>query len=484
MPALDLGGRPVSFFEFWPSWLMYLPVAIQCLLLGLRHRSMSLPLIANPAVPLSGMAGVPKSAILQLAGQSANQSILPWITITTPTTPHLQSQEETSSNPAQPPSNPSPTKEKIPPEPLGECEETRKRTDTSKPLGESRQTALGGWVQASVYEAQLHAQPERRQAALGGRMGPGASREGSAPPRGPGPEHSANQPESPNPAPSPEHVTSQTEITQSAFLEQTLAAMKKSGLDFPIVGKPDIGCRGAGVKLLPDSRSLDSYLKQFPPGAAVLLQKLSDFEPEAGVFYVRDPKTETGGITSLTLKYTPYVVGDGVRTLAELVAADPRARGLTRLYEERNARHWGEVLPEGRPHRLVFSASHCRGAVFRDGGHLITRQLTGALDRIFDDIPGFYYGRLDLKFRDVDSLRAGRDLQIVEINGASSESIHIWDRKTGFFDAVKTLLQQYRTLFTLGLENKRRGCKPPGLWPLYRAWRHELQLVKRYPVND
>ena len=362
---------------------MYLPVAIQCLLLGLRHRSMSLPLIANPAVPLSGMAGVPKSAILQLAGQSANQSILPWITITTP---HLQSQEGTPSHPAQSPSNPSPTKEQTPPE--------------------------------------------------------------------------------------------------SAYLEQTLAAMKKSGLDFPIVGKPDIGCRGAGVKLLPDSRSLDSYLKQFPPGAAVLLQKLSDFEPEAGVFYVRDPKTETGGITSLTLKYTPYVVGDGVRTLAELVASDPRAGGLTRLYEERNARHWGEVLPEGRPHRLVFSASHCRGAVFRDGGHLITRQLTGALDRIFDDIPGFYYGRLDLKFRDVDSLRAGRDLQIVEINGASSESIHIWDRKTGFFDAVKTLLQQYRTLFTLGLENKRRGCKPPGLWPLYRAWRHELQLVKRYPVND
>lgn len=357
MPALDLGGRPVSFFEFWPSWLMYLPVAIQCLLLGLRHRSMSLPLIANPAVPLSGMAGVPKSTILQLAGPTANQSILPWTTITTPT-------------------------------------------------------------------------------------------------------------------------------TQPAFLEQTLAAMKKSGLDFPIVGKPDIGCRGAGVKLLRDSGSLDSYLKQFPPGAAVLLQKLSDFEPEAGVFYVRDPKTEKGQITSLTLKYTPYVVGDGVRTLAELVAADPRAGGLTRLYEERNARHWREVIPEGRPHRLVFSASHCRGAVFRDGGHLVTRQLTGALDRIFDDIPGFYYGRLDLKFRDVDSLRAGCDLQIVEINGASSESIHIWDRQTGFFDAVKTLLQQYRTLFTLGLENKRRGCKPPGLWPLYRAWRHELQLVKRYPVND
>ncbi len=431
MPALDLGGRPVSFFEFWPSWLMYLPVAIQCLLLGLRHRSMSLPLIANPAVPLSGMAGVPKSAILQLAGQTANQSILPWITITTPNTSSPQSQDETFSEPGG-------------------------RSTFSKPLKEQQLAGKGS--------TSLESEREREVAW----KGPGASREGSVPPRAPGPEHSASQPESP----------------KKSFFEQTLAVMKNAGLDFPIVAKPDIGCRGAGVKLLPDSRSLDSYLKQFPPGAAILLQKLSDYEPEAGVFYVRDPKTETGGITSLTLKYTPYVVGDGVRTLAELVASDPRAGGLTRLYEERNARHWGEVIPEGRPHRLVFSASHCRGAVFRDGGHLISRELTEALDRIFDDIPGFYYGRLDLKFRNVDSLRAGRDLQIVEINGASSESIHIWDRKAGFFDAVETLLQQYRTLFTLGLENKRRGCKPPGLWPLYRAWRHELQLVKRYPVND
>ena len=358
MPALDLGGRAFSFFEFWPSWLMYIPVAVQCLLLGLRCRSMSLPLIANPAVPLSGMAGVPKSAILKLAGETANQSILPWI----------------------------------------------------------------------VFE-------------LGGQP-PAIER------------------------------------------EQAEAAMAAAGLSFPVVGKPDIGCRGAGVKLLRDGAALESCLRRFPAGSSLMLQRLSDFEAEAGVFYVRDPESEKGWITSLTLKYTPYVVGDGARTLAELVAADPRAGGLPHLYEERNAEHWHEVIPAGNPHRLVFSASHCRGAVFRDGGHLVSAELTRALDRIFDDIPGFYYGRLDIKFRDVASLQAGRDLRIIEINGASSEPIHIWDRSTGFFDAVEILLRQYRTLFKLGGAQRKRGRKPPGLWPLYKAWRHESQLVKRYPAND
>ena len=374
MPALDLGGRAYSFFEFWPSWLMYAPVAGLWLLLALRYRSLSLPLIANPEVPLSGMVGVPKSAILKLAGETAKQSILPWIVVE-----------------------------------------------------------------------------------------PGADFE---PPQGAGEAYVA-------PADSP-----------ALRRERAEAAMAAAGLSFPVVGKPDIGCRGVGVKLLRDSAALESCLERYPPGGSLMLQRLSDWEAEAGVFYVRDPMTEQGKITSLTLKYTPYVVGDGVHTLAELVAADPRAGGLLHLYQERNAAWWREVIPAGSPFRLVFSASHCRGAVFRDGGHLISAELTRALDRIFDDIPGFYYGRLDIKFRDVDSLRAGRDLQIVEINGASSESIHIWDRRTGFVDAVNTLLQQYRTLFKLGNAHSKRGCKPPGLWPLFKAWRYELQLVKRYPAND
>ncbi len=358
MPALDLGGRAFSFFEFWPSWLMYFPVAALWLLLALRHRSISLPLIANPAVPLSGMVGVPKSSILKLAGKTADKSILPW----------------------------------------------------------------------TVFEVG-----------------------GDAP------------------------------AAQRARAE---AAMAAAGLTYPVVGKPDIGCRGAGVKLLRDRAALESCLARFPTGGLLMLQRLSDWEAEAGVFYVRDPASEKGRITSLTLKYTPYVVGDGARTLAELVAADPRAGGLPHLYQERNAAHWHAVIPAGSPYRLVFSASHCRGAIFRDGGRFVTGELTRALDRIFDDMPGFYYGRLDVKFRDIESLRAGRDLQIIEINGASSESIHIWDRRTGFPDAVKTLLQQYRTLFKLGAAHRKRGCEPPGLWPLYKAWRRESQLVKRYPAND
>ena len=58
---------------------MYIPVVIQWLLLSLRYRSLSLPLIASPGVPLSGMVGVEKSAVFDLAGDEAREWILPWM---------------------------------------------------------------------------------------------------------------------------------------------------------------------------------------------------------------------------------------------------------------------------------------------------------------------------------------------------------------------------------------------------------------------
>jgi len=121
------------------------------------------------------------------------------------------------------------------------------------------------------------------------------------------------------------------------------------------------------------------------------------------------------------------------------------------------------VIARGKPHRLVFSASHSKGAVFRNAPDLISQPLIEALDAIFADIQGMHYGRLDVKFRDVDSLQAGSDFEIIVINGASSESIHIWDRDASLWEAVRALLQQYLTLFKLGRRKSPLGPPSFGL---------------------
>jgi hypothetical protein len=274
---------------------------------------------------------------------------------------------------------------------------------------------------------------------------------------------------------------------EAAFDADTVAAMKAidaAGLAFPLVVKPDIGCRGAGVRKLHGEADLRSYLTAATPGQRFIAQALVDHEAEAGVFYVRLPEEPDGFIFSLTLKYFPWVTGDGRSTLKELILADPRARLVPHLYLPRWEAQLDRVLPVGKPFRLVFSGSHCRGAIFRDGNDLITPEMTAAFDTIAKAIPDFYFGRFDVRFPRIEDLQAGRGFKIIEVNGASSEATHIWDRNTTLKAARKTLLQQFSYLWRIGAQNRRRGHRPPLgvrlLWELYK----EKKTTGRHPSTD
>ncbi len=73
----------ISSFEFWPSWLFYVPVVVFWILMGLRHRSFSLPTAANPLVETGGLCGERKTTILDQAGPNAIDWIAPYIVVTT-----------------------------------------------------------------------------------------------------------------------------------------------------------------------------------------------------------------------------------------------------------------------------------------------------------------------------------------------------------------------------------------------------------------
>jgi hypothetical protein len=73
---------PVSWFEFWPAWLFYAPVAAYVLAQALRHGSLTLPTAANPTIESGGLCGESKSAILGLADAQAQRWIVPWTVFT------------------------------------------------------------------------------------------------------------------------------------------------------------------------------------------------------------------------------------------------------------------------------------------------------------------------------------------------------------------------------------------------------------------
>lgn len=263
-----------------------------------------------------------------------------------------------------------------------------------------------------------------------------------------------------------------------------LAVAEKHGVHLPFVAKPDHGQRGDGVRLIRTKRELAKYLKQFPSTTPIIFQELAAGTSEAGVFYCRHPRELRGRIISITLKFFPHVTGDGKSTLEQLIMADARAKLLATVYLRRHRHQLTKVLQIGEEYPLVFSGNHCQGAIFRDGNHLLTPELERAMDEIAGKMPGFYFGRFDLRFKDLESLQQGKGFQIIEINGASSESTHIWDANTTLREAYNALFLQFRLLFEIGLENRRKGHHPISAFQFIRDLRTYNTTSRSYPSTS
>jgi len=263
-----------------------------------------------------------------------------------------------------------------------------------------------------------------------------------------------------------------------------LRLAEEAGLAFPLVAKPDIGCHGAGVQVVHSTEELRTYLAGFPSGARVLLQFLVDCDGEAGIFYVRRPAERTGQIFSMTLKLFPRVVGNGTSTLKKLILEDARAGRAPHLYLGRHAARLGWVPARGERVRLVFAGNHCKGAAFRDGHDLITPALTERVDWLARTIPGFHFGRFDVRFSSLAELRAGRGFTAIEFNGGGSEAIHIWDPDMPLRQAYRDLFRQVHLLFEIGASHRARGYVPDSILRVAYSWLRERLLKQSYPITQ
>ncbi|MBI2423052.1 MAG: VTT domain-containing protein [Candidatus Hydrogenedentes bacterium] len=263
---------------------------------------------------------------------------------------------------------------------------------------------------------------------------------------------------------------------------QAEAAMAAANISYPVVVKPDRGMRGAAVKPVDNHEEMIAYLGQFASGTGLQIQRRVPFENEVGILYYRRPSESRGHVFSITRKYFPIVTGDGEHTLRDLILADPRARILQHLYLPLHQERLEWIPEKGEAFRLIFVGSHARGAIFKNGMHLLTPELEAQIDTIARAIPGFYFGRFDIRFRDEELLGRGTDFQIVEVNGAGAEATHIWDARTTLTQAYATLFQQFRILFVIGAENRSRGYQALGPVRFVKACIDYRKLRETYPT--
>jgi pimeloyl-ACP methyl ester carboxylesterase/membrane protein DedA with SNARE-associated domain len=244
------------------------------------------------------------------------------------------------------------------------------------------------------------------------------------------------------------------------------AFRRAQGLTWPLVLKPDAGQRGAGVVIAKDAgearaaleaSAVDLIAQEYAPGR------------EYGVFYARRAGEERGQLISITDKRLARVVGDGRRNIERLVLEDARAVALAPIYLARLAERAAQVPAAGEEVLLGEVGTHARGAIFLDGAHLYSEALLEAVDELSRTFEGFHFGRYDLRAPDEQALREGRDLVAIELNGVTSESTHIYDRRHGLLHAWRTLRAQWRLCFEIGAANAQRGAAVPGVWAFFRA---------------
>ena len=233
------------------------------------------------------------------------------------------------------------------------------------------------------------------------------------------------------------------------------ALMDETGLIFPMIVKPDIGERGKGVELVHDLSTLQAYLAQ--QKRHTILQEYISWSLELGILYYKYPDGSGEEVSSVIVRDFLKVRGDGQTTLQKLMQEKNRVqlnrKHLLGKYKDR----LDEILPEGEEIVLEPIGNHNRGTCFLDGSRLITDQMLSVFSKIAADIPGFDYGRFDVKAKSIDDLYHGKNIRILELNGVNSEPAHIYDPDYCLLHAYRDIARHMRIIYRISRMNHSDG---------------------------
>jgi hypothetical protein len=241
-------------------------------------------------------------------------------------------------------------------------------------------------------------------------------------------------------------------------LSSLLQDLKDNGFSFPLIAKPDVGEKGIQVKLLDSEDDLSLYQRE--TSVHFLIQEFIAFEQEAGIFYYRMPGEIRGHISGIVGKEFVKVTGDGKSSIRSLLMREDRFLLQLPALQTAYGTMLDRVLADGIQHTIVPYGNHSRGAKFTDLKNRISDELILTVDRLCRQIPGFYYGRLDIKFNSWEELTEGRNFSIIEVNGAGSEPTHMYDPRHSLFFAWGEICRHWRLMWQISRLNVQRKKIP------------------------
>lgn len=277
----------------------------------------------------------------------------------------------------------------------------------------------------------------------------------------------------------PAEYIPQTFFVPNAQIDTIINSVHKLG--YPVIIKPDKGERGFAVEKITHDNEVKRYM-QSASGFDLIVQEYADLPLEFGVLYYRFPNETKGHISSVVRKSFLTVRGDGASTLKELIHNSPRASYYSELMEVKHKEKLHTVPQNGEELMLEDIGNHCRGTTFFDGNDLINEKLIDTFDHIAQQIPGFFFGRFDLRVASVDDLYQGK-IQVIELNGVNSEPAHIYDPNMSIFKAYSHLFKQWGVIYRISRQNRRKGVKYNGLIRAVKTVRKQLGVRNRFSVQ-
>ena len=256
-------------------------------------------------------------------------------------------------------------------------------------------------------------------------------------------------------------------ITKHTPIDKIKGMLENHRMEYPLIAKPDTGLRGLEIDVITQQNELLDYLKRVSR-TDILIQEFIEFPIEFGILYSKTPLNNQTKLSSVTLKKFLNVTGYGVSTFKSLLSKKSRAEKHFEFIKIKYPSIWESVVEKGKTIRVEPIGNHNRGTEFVNANMLITPELVAVVDEIVRHIPGFYYGRIDIKAQSIQKLMKGKGIRILEINGVNSEPTHIYDSNTPITSAYKDVFTHMNTIYKISEQNKIQGEKRDSLKTLLK----------------
>jgi len=266
---------------------------------------------------------------------------------------------------------------------------------------------------------------------------------------------------------------------QKSYKKEEL--IEECDVEFPVYFKPDIGQRGNAVFKCENFNQLKNCINNMPEDSSYIIQKEVLYSKEIGLFFIKDPQTLKVTIPSVTIKEYPFVVGDGIKNIEQLMKVHPRLKHIKKLFNDLSPEELLIIPNKNEEHFIRKIGNHCKGALFKNGNNLISKKLEEKITWLLENQKGVYFGRFDLKYDNWEDFIDKNQFQFIELNGAGAEMTHIWDSKMSLLEAYRVLFVQWKKLFEIGdlACRKYKLKKPFGVSLLGEIIKYKI-LATRY----